>query len=82
MEPSELFKNARATGSRPVSRPFNPFSLGLLLVAMTIVTATGFSMIQSFEDRGTLRTRAHPQAISILAVAATRGSAGAQRSSV
>ncbi len=55
MEPSELFKNARGSASKPAARPFNPFSLGLLLAAMTIVTATGFSMIQSFEDRGTLR---------------------------
>lgn len=55
MEPSELFKNARLGGSRPPARPFNPFSLGLLLGAMTLAIATGFSMMQSFEDRGSLR---------------------------
>jgi len=54
MEPSELFKSTRVS-SRTPPRSVDPIPLGLLLAAMTIAIATGFSMVQSFEDRATLR---------------------------
>jgi hypothetical protein len=54
MEPSELFKSTRVS-SRSAPRGIDPIPLGLLLAAMTIVIATGFSMLQSFDDRATLR---------------------------
>jgi class 3 adenylate cyclase len=54
---------------------------GEVCVSRTVVDLVPGSGIQ-FEDRGALRSRGHAHAIPILAVAATRGSAGAQRSTV